>query len=87
MQLPIAIASVQVSNNKNNKVVITSQVPQIIFLRQGFALECLAMKNVRDRMGLCNVILMIPFCRTPKEGQRVLLEMAKHGLVWGENGL
>ncbi|MFN6537510.1 MAG: phosphoenolpyruvate synthase [Nostoc sp. EkiNYC01] len=55
--------------------------------RQGFALECLAMKNVRDRMGLSNVILMVPFCRTPKEGQRVLLEMAKHGLVRGENGL
>ncbi len=55
--------------------------------RQGFALECLAMKNVRDRMGLTNVILMVPFCRTPQEGRRVLAEMAKHGLVQGENGL
>lgn len=55
--------------------------------REGFALECLAMKNVRDRMGLTNVILMVPFCRTPEEGQRVLSEMAKHGLVRGENSL
>ncbi|MBD2506364.1 phosphoenolpyruvate synthase [Nostoc muscorum FACHB-395] len=55
--------------------------------REGFALECLAMKNVRDRMGLTNVILMVPFCRTPKEGRRVLSEMAKHGLVQGENSL
>jgi pyruvate,water dikinase len=55
--------------------------------RAGFALECHAMKRVRDEMGLTNVILMIPFCRTPEEGQRVLAEMAKHGLVKGENGL
>ncbi|AFY60756.1 phosphoenolpyruvate synthase [Synechococcus sp. PCC 6312] len=53
----------------------------------GFALECQAMKRVRDEMGLTNVILMIPFCRTPAEGQRVLEEMAKHGLNRGENGL
>jgi phosphoenolpyruvate synthase (EC 2.7.9.2) len=45
------------------------------------------MKRVRDEMGLTNVILMIPFCRTPEEGKRVLAEMAKHGLVRGENGL
>jgi pyruvate,water dikinase len=38
-------------------------------------------------MGLTNIILMIPFCRTPEEGQRVLAEMARHGLVRGENGL
>jgi pyruvate, water dikinase len=55
--------------------------------REGFALECQAMKRVRDEMGLTNVILMVPFCRTPDEGQRVLAEMAKHGLVKGENGL
>lgn len=55
--------------------------------REGFALECLAMKNVRDRMGLTNVILMVPFCRTPEEGRRVLSEMAKHDLVRGENSL
>jgi pyruvate, water dikinase len=55
--------------------------------REGFALECQAMKRVRDDMGLTNVILMVPFCRTPQEGRRVLAEMAKHGLVKGENGL
>lgn len=55
--------------------------------REGFALECQAMKRVRDEMGLTNVILMVPFCRTPNEGRRVLAEMEKHGLVRGENGL
>jgi pyruvate,water dikinase len=54
---------------------------------EGFALECQAMKRVRDEMGLTNVILMVPFCRTPEEGRRVITEMAKHGLVQGENGL
>jgi len=38
-------------------------------------------------MGLTNVIAMIPFCRTPDEGRRVLAEMAKHGLERGKNGL
>jgi pyruvate, water dikinase len=55
--------------------------------REGFALECRAMKRVREEMGLTNVILMIPFCRTPQEGRRVIAEMAKNGLVQGENGL
>lgn len=55
--------------------------------REAFALECRAMKKVREEMGLTNVILMVPFCRTPAEGRRVLAEMAKHGLVKGENGL
>jgi pyruvate,water dikinase len=55
--------------------------------RDGFALECKAMKRVRDEMGLTNTILMVPFCRTPEEGRRVLAEMAKQGLVRGEKGL
>ncbi len=55
--------------------------------RQGFALECQAMRRVREEMGLTNVILMIPFCRTPKEGKRVLAEMEGYGLVRGQNGL
>ena len=55
--------------------------------REGFALECRAMRRVRDAMGLTNVKLMIPFCRTPEEGQRVLELMAAHGLVRGERGL
>ena len=55
--------------------------------REAFALECQAFKRVRDDMGLTNVIPMIPFCRTPDEGRKVLAEMAKHGLVKGENDL
>jgi pyruvate, water dikinase len=53
----------------------------------GFALECRAMKKVRDEMGLTNVKLMIPFCRTVKEGKQVLKEMEKHGLRRGVNQL
>ncbi|HEY9620798.1 MAG TPA: phosphoenolpyruvate synthase [Crinalium sp.] len=54
---------------------------------EAYGLECKALKRVRDDMGLTNVVPMIPFCRTPDEGRRVLAEMAKHGLVRGENGL
>ncbi len=54
---------------------------------EGFALECTAMKCVRDEMGFDNVILMIPFCRRVEEGQRVLDTMAKYGLERGKNGL
>jgi pyruvate,water dikinase len=53
----------------------------------GFALECRAVKKVRDEMGLTNLKVMIPFCRTIAEGQRVQAEMAKHGLKRGERGL
>jgi pyruvate,water dikinase len=53
----------------------------------GFALECRAMKKVRDEMGLRNVKLMVPFCRTVEEGRRVLEEMEKHGLKRGVNEL
>jgi len=55
--------------------------------REGFALECRAMKKVREEMGLTNVVIMIPFCRRVEEGKSVLAEMAKNGLVRGENGL
>ncbi len=54
---------------------------------EGFALECAAMKRVRDEMGFDNVILMIPFCRRVEEGRRVVDAMAKYGLVQHENGL
>ena len=54
---------------------------------EAYALECYALKRVRDEMGLSNVIPMIPFCRTPDEGKRVIAEMAKHGLERGVNGL
>jgi pyruvate,water dikinase len=55
--------------------------------REGFELECKAMLKVRNEMGLSNVKLMIPFCRTIDEGKRVVDVMAKNGLVQGENGL
>jgi pyruvate, water dikinase len=53
----------------------------------GFALECAAMKYVRDNMGLRNVVLMIPFCRRIDEAQRVLARMTECGLRRGEDGL
>jgi pyruvate,water dikinase len=55
--------------------------------REGFALECKALLRVREEMGLTNVIPMIPFCRTVREGEKVLAEMEKNGLRRGENGL
>ncbi|HSI88937.1 MAG TPA: phosphoenolpyruvate synthase, partial [Pyrinomonadaceae bacterium] len=55
--------------------------------KDGFRLECLAILRVRQDMGLTNVKVMIPFCRTVEEGERVIALMAEHGLVQGENGL
>ena len=55
--------------------------------RPAFALECKAMKRVRDSKGLTNVKVMIPFCRTPEEGRKVIDTMADLGLKQGENGL
>jgi pyruvate,water dikinase len=54
---------------------------------EGFALECKAMKRVREQMGLRNVILMIPFCRRVEEAKRVIDYMAQLGLKRGEQGL
>ncbi|MEM5786396.1 MAG: phosphoenolpyruvate synthase, partial [Syntrophobacteraceae bacterium] len=54
--------------------------------RDGFVLECRAIKRVREKLGLANVIVMIPFCRTVEEADRVLEIMAENGLVRGENG-
>jgi hypothetical protein len=54
--------------------------------RDGFLLECHAMRQVRQEMGLNNVHLMIPFCRTPDEGRRVLEVMAEAGLLRGAEG-
>ncbi|MGY4306501.1 pyruvate,water dikinase [Bradyrhizobium sp. USDA 4369] len=53
----------------------------------GFALECAALKRVRDVMGLRNLKIMVPFCRRVEEARRVIAAMAGHGLVRGENGL
>jgi pyruvate,water dikinase len=55
--------------------------------RDAFALECAAVKRVRDLFGLTNLVVMIPFCRTVKEARRVLDTMAENGLKQGENGL
>ncbi len=55
--------------------------------QDGFALECRAVKKVREEMGLTNLKVMIPFCRTLDEGRRVQEEMAKHGLQRGKDGL
>lgn len=55
--------------------------------REGFALECRALKRVREHIGFTNVIVMVPFCRTPAEADRVLEVMAENGLVRGESGL
>ena len=54
---------------------------------EGFALECAAMRRVREVMGLTNLKLMIPFCRRIGEAERVLKAMAEHGLVRGKDGL
>ena len=55
--------------------------------RDAFGLECMALRRVRDEMGLANVIPMIPFCRTPEEGKKVLREMGKYGLHRAKSGL
>ncbi|WP_372425698.1 phosphoenolpyruvate synthase [Salinarimonas chemoclinalis] len=55
--------------------------------REGFALECRAVKRAREVIGMTNIVMMIPFCRTPEEADKVLDEMARNGLRRGENGL
>ncbi len=55
--------------------------------RDAFALECRAIRRVREEMGFENVIVMVPFCRTLKEADLVLAVMAENGLVRGERGL
>jgi len=55
--------------------------------KPAFGLECKAIKKVRDEMGLTNVKVMVPFCRTPEEGRRVIRAMEEFGLKQGENGL
>src|SRR5450759_1963221 len=54
---------------------------------EGFALECAALRRVREEMGLSNLRIMVPFCRTVEEGRRVIATMAANGLKRGENGL
>jgi len=55
--------------------------------RDGFALECRAIRKAREEIGLDNILVMIPFCRTPLEADQVLEVMEENGLKRGENGL
>jgi pyruvate,water dikinase len=55
--------------------------------KDGFALECRAMRKLREDMGFDNIIMMIPFCRTLDEADQVLAAMGENGLVRGQNGL
>jgi len=55
--------------------------------KPAFGLECRAMKKARDEMGLTNIKPMIPFCRTPEEGRKVIQIMNEHGLIQGQNNL
>ena len=55
--------------------------------REGFALECRAIRKLRTEMGFDNVIVMIPFCRSPDEADRVMAVMAENGLERGKDGL
>ena len=55
--------------------------------RDCFELECSALRKVRDDMGLTNVEIMIPFCRTLEEAEQVVALLASQGLVRGQNGL
>jgi len=55
--------------------------------KEAYGMECKAIKKVRDEMGLTNVKPMIPFCRTPEEGRKVIEIMRSYGLTQGENGL
>ena len=55
--------------------------------KEAFGLECQAIKKVRNEWGLTNIVVMIPFCRTPEEGEKVIKTMAEFGLKQKENGL
>ena len=55
--------------------------------REGFRLECMALRRVREGMGLVNVKAMIPFCRTVEEGEKVIALMRDYGCVQGQDGL
>ena len=55
--------------------------------REAFAMECAAVRRVRERFGLRNVVAMVPFCRTLGEARAVLAEMERHGLRRGKDGM
>ena len=54
---------------------------------KAFALECEAVAKVRNELGLTNLVVMVPFCRTIEEGKKVIERMAEYGLRQGENDL
>lgn len=55
--------------------------------KEAFGLECAALLKARNEMGLTNIKVMVPFCRTPEEGKKVIATMAEFGLIQGENAL
>ena len=55
--------------------------------KEAFGLECKALLKARGEMGLTNIKVMVPFCRTPEEGERVIQTMKEFGLIQGENDL
>ena len=55
--------------------------------KEAFALECRAIRKAREEIGITNIKVMIPFCRTVEEGKKVIHEMEKNGLKRGKNGL
>jgi pyruvate, water dikinase len=55
--------------------------------KPAFELECRALRKARSEMGLTNIKVMVPFCRTPEEGRKVVAQMKKFGLIQGEEGL
>jgi hypothetical protein len=74
-------------SGKSNIPKPTKSAPFKVKAGEAFALECAAMKRVREDMGLTNVEIMVPFVRTIKQAERVIDMMAKFGLKRGENGL
>ncbi|NKX45754.1 phosphoenolpyruvate synthase [Roseicyclus persicicus] len=57
------------------------------FYERGFALECAALRRLRGELGFDNAVVMVPFCRSPEEADRVAEVMARHGLERGKDGL
>jgi pyruvate,water dikinase len=78
----VTLAEVSKAGGKTRRLAVLRRA-----LPRSLALECAAMRRVREDMGLANVIVMVPFCRTLGEGRAVLAEMEKNGLSRGKDGL
>ena len=85
---PLALLKFDELKDSQEKIAIARQTLHYSY-KPDFFVDKLSrgIATIADDMGLTNLIPMIPFCRTPDEGRKVLAEMAKHGLVKGENGL